>query len=291
LLFLLSIRLIPTTVNSASAVIEDGTHFDVSFDGPVTIQALDFALAKGSFTELMFKPHELYADGRRVGLISEFRALQMPFGARLIFNRPLSVSRLTGLFKGEVTLDANAPRPVGRSFAIGWGLPCWISSNACPIPTIASNFSYQLGSDIVFNSEGNSPLFTGAGWGNPETWGRWTDGREASLNIPLDTATLTPESDLILTAELHAFVFESHPRQTFIIKANGTQIGGGEFKLGTAPYEITATIPASVARMKTPLQLTIALENPISPARMGLSNDNRMLGLGLQRLRISAPHL
>jgi hypothetical protein len=48
LLFLLSIRLIPTTVNSASAVIEDGTHFDVSFDGPVTIQALDFALERAA---------------------------------------------------------------------------------------------------------------------------------------------------------------------------------------------------------------------------------------------------
>jgi hypothetical protein len=151
------------------------------------------------------------------------------------------------------------------------------------------DFPYRIGSDIVFKSEGNSPLYTADGWSNPEEWGRWTDGREASLNIPLDTATLAPESDLILTAELQAFVSENHPSQTFVIKANGTRIEDGAFNLGTPSHEITATIPASVARMKTPLQVTITLENPISPARVGVSNDNRMLGLGLQRLRISTP--
>jgi hypothetical protein len=132
LLIVLSIRLSPYTIAATSAVIAEENRFDVGFQTPVTIRALDFPKASGSFNELLFNMHEVSADGKALVPISDFRALPMPFGVRLIFNRPLSVSRLSGAFKGQITFDAAAPTPVGRRFSVSWGVPCWIAKRACP---------------------------------------------------------------------------------------------------------------------------------------------------------------
>jgi phosphoglycerol transferase len=153
-----------------------------------------------------------------------------------------------------------------------------------------TDFPYEYDSEVEFNTAGNSSMYIQNGWSNSEVWGRWTEAREAKLTIPLDVKTLESDSKLTLTAEIQAFVSAKHPYQSFVLKANGIQIGNGVFRLGEEAHEISAVIPSSLARVKSPLEITFLLENPISPAKLGMSEDRRMLGIGLRRLRISAPH-
>jgi hypothetical protein len=286
----LSIKIVPTTVTAESIIVKQGNQFDISFENPEMIQALDFPLAKGSFEDLMFQPHEIYTDQKELKNISEFRALLMPFGIRMLFHRPITVKHITGIFKGQVALSADKPLPIARKFTIGWGLPCWIGIGSCPASSMPMDFPYEYGSEVEFNTSGNSSMYIGNGWGSPEVWGRWTEAREAKLAIPLDATTLESDSKLTITAEIQAFVSAKHLNQSFILKANGTQIGSGVFRLGEEPHEISAVIPSNLARIKSPLEITFLLENPISPAKLGMSEDRRMLGIGLRRLRISAPH-
>jgi hypothetical protein len=289
-LFVLSIRLYPTAVTASSVEITKDNHFAITFVNPKTIQALDFPLRDGFPESLMFEPHELHGDGKEIKNISDFRVLSMPFGIRMLFHRPTTVKQLTGTLKGPVALNADNPLLIARKFSLDWGMPCWIKRDACPGSSMLLDFPYEYGSEIVFNSSGNSSKYTQTGWSSPEPWGRWTDSHEASLLIPLDLNTLASEGNLTLTAEIEAFVSDKHSSQPFSIKVNGTQVSSESFQLGDGIREISANIPSNLARQESPLSIIIVLEDPISPAKLGISNDKRMLGIGLHRIRISSPH-
>jgi hypothetical protein len=153
------------------------------------------------------------------------------------------------------------------------------------------SFQYHYGTDIEFSSTGEGNLYASNGWSNPEEWGRWTQGHEASLAIPIDTLTLDSDEKLTLSAEIQAFVSENHPHQHFVLEVNGTQILSDSFHLGEKRKQILAAIPSKVASQVSPLIIKFILQNPTSPAEVGISEDKRALGIGLRHLRIDHPGL
>jgi hypothetical protein len=111
-------------------------------------------------------------------------------------------------------------------------------------------------------------IYQSTGWSGPEDWGTWTDGEKAVLVINSDS-----NRDLFLHLNVK-MVFNNNPVDVSI---NNTVIGSYTFTEGDN------VIPITMENYKNKL-LTIqfAIKEPYSPKDLGLSEDARKLGIGVE---------
>jgi hypothetical protein len=121
------------------------------------------------------------------------------------------------------------------------------------------------------------------GWSTPESWGTWTAGQQAQIDV-----RVTPEARSIVL-DVMAFVLPQHPAQRVIVSVNGEQVLTThlvQLQDNHLDIPITAAIRQHLADTD---RLTIELQLPdaISPQQLGLNDDSRVLGLGLKRLTVN----
>ena len=141
---------------------------------------------------------------------------------------------------------------------------------------------YQIGTEITFGAAGNSGKYKGGGWSYAEQAASWTRSPDATLLLKLDSP---PQSKITLTGEMNGFTPPQHPRLSFAIVLNGTQIARFEAPPNFARFPIATAIPASVFRSGYN-ELTFRIDNPVSTAALGLSPDTRRLGLAVYWLKL-----
>jgi hypothetical protein len=143
---------------------------------------------------------------------------------------------------------------------------------------------YALGTLLDFHTGGNAAPFEDAGWGGAEPGGTWTIGKASSLHLWLQRSTA---HDLMLEAELHAFVPPQKPRYKMVVWANGFQIA--EFVAGERdPIRIAARIDAATLTPGNRLDIEFrGLDDLLSPEEYGLNPDPRRLRLQLLTLRLA----
>jgi phosphoglycerol transferase len=110
------------------------------------------------------------------------------------------------------------------------------------------------------------------GLSSSESWGTWSDGPKVTLEFvaPLPT-------DFIL--HLTANAFAPSVGRNFNIQI-GSQ--SADFMLSDSPRELT--FPFHLTELAT--SIAISVPSPTSPRELGLSADNRKLGIGLHRLTV-----
>ena len=123
------------------------------------------------------------------------------------------------------------------------------------------------------------------GFSVPEASGRWTDGKEASICLALESPAT---STLKLTATVAAFVIPQHSKQAVDILVNGNQVGRWEFHFGEQIAERQIVIPHSVANGARKLLITFLLPDAVVPADLKFNSDARMLGINVAQIRVSA---
>ncbi|WP_214468394.1 hypothetical protein [Microbacterium flavescens] len=122
----------------------------------------------------------------------------------------------------------------------------------------------------------------GDGWSEPESWGTWSDGGEASVHLAL------PESwsgAARLAANLEAYVPTGGNAQRVQVHAGNNLLG--EWMVGSATT-LNLQIPTT-AIARGGIDLTFSMPDAVSPADSGESADERMLGVGLRSITLSAP--
>ncbi len=107
-----------------------------------------------------------------------------------------------------------------------------------------------------------------------EPWGAWSSGKQVSIEF------LQPLPD-IFTLRLVAGAFGPNAGKEFVARVGDSAAG---FTLGTTPGPISIELQ-NPRRAST---LTIEVPLPASPRELGLSTDERQLGIGLAGLRIEA---
>lgn len=120
------------------------------------------------------------------------------------------------------------------------------------------------------------------GWAAPESWGTWSEGRQAHIVLRVQ-----PPARLIVIDAL-AFVQPGQPNQRVIVSLNGEQV------LSTRLTQLQGNrleIPITAAihqRLKDDDRLNIELQLPdaISPRELGINDDSRIMGLGLKSLTV-----
>jgi hypothetical protein len=143
----------------------------------------------------------------------------------------------------------------------------------------------EEGSEVSFTSAAHR-TYTGFGWSGAEDWGTWSDGDEAFLNFNYRDKL---QHDVTLEITFNVFSAGSHQRQGVSLSANGEPVG--EWHVDAAadrmPLTKKLSIPASLLQSGH-LELKFRIANPMSPAQVGLSADDRRLGIGLIRLKVAS---
>jgi hypothetical protein len=210
---------------------------------------------------------------------------------------------------GRDNLDPKAAYVVDDKFAIAWGLEgmtshrCEVTDgfNLCTNDPLCTNdrdgrdpgaawrtrlldsvTRYRIGQRLDFRSTGNAAPFLWLGWSEPEPWGTWSAWREASLLLRPD---LVKPSALNVVARLRAFLTDRHPHLSVSVIADNQEVGRWDFDSGQ-PLERRVRVPAAVVGSSPVLHLRFVISKPASPASLGISEDDRLLGIGMESLRI-----
>lgn len=141
---------------------------------------------------------------------------------------------------------------------------------------------YYWGTKIDFTENGDAEKYKNDGWSDPELEFTWTEGNSAALKLTV----YKPNADLRLTANVQPFLFEEKVEvQNVNIFGNGELLGNWIInESGFQDQHII--IPAEVIKNGW-LNITFELPDAASPQELGLSEDNRILGLQFRSIRIT----
>lgn len=153
------------------------------------------------------------------------------------------------------------------------------------IPTAGSGTSFEK--STISNSE--APLLLSQwqsylrdGWSVVETWGVWSEGSSSTLHLPLP-----PEGVSLLRLQFNAFAPNGH---TLTVTASIS--GGKPVKMAIGPdgtTGLTIDVPLPENTRSYPLIVSLSYDKPISPLDAGISQDPRVIAVGLTSLRWVKP--
>lgn len=134
--------------------------------------------------------------------------------------------------------------------------------------------------EINLARDGNGVLFTDDHWVGPESWGQWTGAKQAALWFSVGVPR-----DLSISLSLRPLLSASAPKQSVWVDANGCRVGAIDFDFahGSKSQTISGTIPARcVAGRK--VVLNINTDRMRSPKELGINDDVRRLGIGIEKV-------
>jgi len=200
----------------------------------------------------------------------------------------LSQASLARICASPVDAAACAPSfpadSLDRIFGIRWGLDAQSDGlETCP--------PIERGEIHEFHAGRPETAWLGFGWSKPEATGTWTNGRHASLVIPVRPDALPPDtSEWALRFEGRSLA-RSVPRVPMI----RAWIGGRQMELqgltsgGNSKY-LNFDLPIAPRRRAdgraVALVIKFDIAEPQRPCDLGLGGDDRRLGLFLQRLSL-----
>jgi glycosyltransferase involved in cell wall biosynthesis len=148
---------------------------------------------------------------------------------------------------------------------------------------------YRPGDVIEFGLRGDAVRHQALGWSMPEPAGTWTDGPTAELWLRIGTPIA---HDLLLTAEVSAFVSTGNPAQHVPaqhvgVSANDVALAEWSFGVADEWRVETIVIPRVVASARAPLRLRFAVRFPGMPQAADTPANHRALGIRMRRLSLS----
>jgi len=135
---------------------------------------------------------------------------------------------------------------------------------------------------IVFSQGSSGAQFLASGWYAPESWGAWSQGSEAEIDLPVRNLV---ES---LVIEAHALLLPSHTEQPVVFIVNGVEVGRAVLD---KPHDnrIELSIPEAVSQKASDLglmMLKLRFLAPVNQRDLGVGEDGRTLALGLRFITV-----
>jgi hypothetical protein len=137
--------------------------------------------------------------------------------------------------------------------------------------------------EISLAKGGNGALFTDNNWANAEDWGQWTRATQAVLSFSVGTPR-----DLVVALSVGSLLSATADKQSVWVEANQCRVVGVDFNLahGTGPQTISGSIPASCMGAGGTIALRINTDRVRSPKEIGINDDDRKLGVAVERVYI-----
>jgi hypothetical protein len=158
--------------------------------------------------------------------------------------------------------------------------PLGDSSSWFPGPLREIAFSERI--QFAANTLGTELL--GHGWHGPETWGVWSGVPSTSIFATLPSQV---PANLNLRIAALGFVRNEHPNLSVVVKVNDKPVGTLEFSLDVPSLEVSIPVDRTLVDTQDgALKITFENRTAASPAELGISDDPRVLGIGLQWIAI-----
>jgi hypothetical protein len=170
--------------------------------------------------------------------------------------------------------------------------PGWIARRGMPLETARLSALDLLpvlrrGEALEFAAGKPGTAALREGWSTPEGWGVWSDGESAVLGLWIEQ----PENDaLTLRIEGRVLVTPAHPIQRFDLSFDDEPSNARQFS--TDANRVVMDFPLHDLSMPTGTASTrlrvlrLAFPDAIAPSAIGVNDDRRRLGLGLERIRV-----
>lgn len=149
------------------------------------------------------------------------------------------------------------------------------------LPAVESIFPDAFVQNIDFSSNAAPEKYLVSGWSGPEPWGVWSQTETAELNIPFDAGYQA----LAMIITFHAFVSERHPEVEITVSIDHTHIGSIHFSYGEDYQNWQHVLSNTDINDQASLHISFEISSPKSPFELGLSADQRKLGIGLRNIR------
>ena len=185
----------------------------------------------------------------------------------------------------EINLHSTALRDssqVHEGFQIARSLSGYGREDSPPPQSSRSSSSYAFDDVIKFGVGAGSERFRREGWSHTEQQFTWTIGQSAKLVFSI------PGSDQSPTLHVRLAAFTKVPEvpcQPVKVYVSGQKLA--DWTVSADAEEFTAVIPVEL--VKSPGELKVELKTPkaISPKSMGVSADERLLGVCCYELSIT----
>jgi hypothetical protein len=180
---------------------------------------------------------------------------EMPDELHLLFwRRHGDTMRALGYRDGEPALEEIAGNPIGLDESVRFGI----------------------------GGAGYAGL--GEGWGEAEEWGTWSVGRRASLHVVVGRDHSFP---LDVSLGYRSFV-EGERALLVTCRAAGREISSWTCTVAGWRGTQRITIPLEAVTAEGVVKLEFEISNPRSPAELGLGQDTRQLGIGIESMRVAS---
>jgi len=134
---------------------------------------------------------------------------------------------------------------------------------------------------ISFGASGTSATIKRSGWSQAEPQFTWTEGKVATLEIPITPTEGQVTLRMTLSGMIKEPEFPTHPVE---VLANDQKIAAWEVG-NTAPF--SAPIPQQLTKAGGKLTLTFNMPKAVSPKDLGKNEDTRTLGICVHNLELS----
>lgn len=210
---------------------------------------------------------------------------------------------LCDLYNRVIAEHRDAPRPSSTAcrIAVARYIERWNAQEETPRPWLDERrrlfeqvlrLKNEFGridfrTELRFAADGDDSWVPLYGFSQRESWGVWTNRHEAAMLLGLPTAT---RMRLELVFRLGAFVSEAHQSLRSTIRVNGHLVQNWAFEFSDGddhPVTRMVSLPAGAASNGV-LCINFTMENAVSPLHLGMSNDDRLLGLSLHTLTLLA---
>jgi hypothetical protein len=146
-------------------------------------------------------------------------------------------------------------------------------------------YVYHPRSVMLFGSRTSAGTHLGTGWLEPERWGIWSTGQSAALHLDLSSFLRNKEDDVgQLTLRGRAFVSRQHPSQRVQFVVDGQP--QREVVATLRNPKILFTLRPEQFVDKRYINIEIRTPDAASPNRVGHSSDPRVLGFGLESIKL-----
>lgn len=139
---------------------------------------------------------------------------------------------------------------------------------------------FPLAAAQSFRAQGGWNNWLASGWSMPESWGVWSVGTHAQLQIDPRQLPLR-KGGLVLSFEARAFLTSNHPRQRVRVTVNGVEAGHYTAVYPDGHLRIDVPLPRDLLTQAGRVTIDFDLPDAVSPKAVGMNNDARVLGIGL----------
>lgn len=137
---------------------------------------------------------------------------------------------------------------------------------------------------IVFNKSGNMSEYKTTGFSQPESNFTWTEGEEASVEIPLPEV----QENVFLRVSFDAcpFVAKNIKKRTVKVFVNDEFIK--DFVMTGCSDNFVFDLPHDLQKLGRTANIKFRISAAKSPKELKLSNDSRKLGISVKKIVLSA---